>query len=233
MDNMDRLLRAAAQGERPHLPQEEVWEALAWAGARKPSPLGRWARYGAMAVAALLLSLGGGYLGGLAARPPQTLPAPVNVAIPKTDGGPDEAVTILEPTVDVPKTDTGLLHIDLGEIPVPPLPAVEGLDELRFGHLPEGAREDPATDGLERRFSFPEGGSILLRLHPAGSEYAACADGPREGMGLCAMLVDEITGEADTVFWRLRLGEGAYLEIECQDRPFAEALAFVQGITVE
>ena len=57
MDNMDRLLRAAAQGERPHLPQEEVWEALAWAGARKPSPLGRWARYGAMAVAALLLSL--------------------------------------------------------------------------------------------------------------------------------------------------------------------------------
>lgn len=253
MDEMDRLLLAAAKEQTEALPAQPVWEALCRRREREKR-LRRNLRQLAAGAAMLALGFLGGMLAGRMAAPaapaafygvPRADGDPA-ISIPKTDGTPMETPVITVPQVvsdteapipeiGIPKTDGGFLYVVLGDIPLPALPEVERLDELAFTDLAENAFMDSNMNGLQTYLTFPgEEGYILMQLHPAWREYtSAYAENPEVGMGRCSLLVSELTGDIETITWRLRMGEETYLEIVSEHRPFTEMLAFVQGITAK
>ncbi len=129
----------------------------------------------------------------------------------------------------------GFLYVRLGDIPLPNLPEVKRLDELAFTDQAENAIMDSNMNGLQAYLTFPgEEGYILMQLHPKGREYiSAYVEEPEVGVGRCNLLVSELTGDIETITWRLRMGEETYLEIVSEHRPYAQSLAFVQGITAK
>ncbi len=257
MDEMDRLLLAAAKEQAEALPTQSVWEALCRRRERDKR-LRRTFRQLAAGAAMLALGFLGGMLGGRMATPAEPavfygaprLDGDPAISIPKTDGMPEPVVTVPphiglpamtetegQPEtppgiVGVPKTDGGLVPVTLGDFALPNLVGIGSLSEMEFTWLPADYTIEIADEGVAMAWLYDKDGEAALtfNLYHAQDDRPYDGDGLPPGMGRCTIKVGQDSNCLYSISWTLWLTEDVWVNADTSWLSLPDTVALMQGI---